>query len=70
MWLSKEEFKTIELPKLNESEQKYYNEIKQSENGDKTKMMSDVISDVANGNCLFARACVVIEAIIKGGYND
>lgn len=70
--LTKEEFETVKLPELSQREQKYYDEIKESEKGDKRKMVSDVVADVTNGDCAFAYMddYKIIEAIIKGGYND
>lgn len=72
LMLNKEDFETVKLPELSQREQKYYDEIKESEKGDKRKMVSDVVADVTNGDCAFAYMddYKIIEAIIKGGYNE
>ena len=71
--LTKEEFEIIKLPKLNEDERKYYDEIKQAENGDKIKMVGDVIYDYEydDDHCFTPEEVYrTIEAIVKGGYNQ
>ena len=72
LMLNKEDFETVKFPELSQREQKYYDEIKESEKGDKRKMVSDVVADVTNGDCAFAYMddYKIIEAIIKGGYNE
>lgn len=73
VWLTKEEFEIIKLPKLNEDERKYYDEIKQVENGDKIKMVGDVIYDYEydDDHCFTPEEVYrTIEAIVKGGYNQ
>ena len=71
VWLTEEQFEAVKLPELDEYERKYYDEIRESEKGDKRKMVSDVVADVTNGDCVFASGGYyrIIEAIIKGGYN-
>lgn len=71
VWLTKEEFEIIKLPKLNEDEQKYYDELKRVKNGDKRGMVSHVNFDVLNLGLTFGHGGYyrIIEAIIKGGYN-
>lgn len=71
LMLSKEDFELIKLPKLNEDEWKYYDELKRIANGDKKGMVSYVNFDVLNLGLTFAPGGYyrVIEAIIKGGYN-
>lgn len=71
VWLTKEEFEIIKLPKLNEDERKYYDELKKVKNGDKRGMVSHVNFDILNLGLSFAPGGYyrVIEAIIKGGYN-
>lgn len=71
VWLTKEEFEIIKLPKLNEDEQKYYDEVKRAKNGDKRGMVSRVNFDVMNLGLGFTYESYyrIIEAIIKGGYN-
>lgn len=72
LMLNKEQFELIELPKLNEDERKYYDELKKLKNGDKRGMVSHVNFDVLNLGLSFAPGGYyrVIEAIVKGGYND
>ncbi|MDB7641217.1 hypothetical protein PND19_01015 [Ligilactobacillus ruminis] len=73
LMLNKEQFELIELPKLNEDERKYYDEIKQAENGNKIKMVGDVIYDYEydDDHCFTPEEVYrAIEAIVKGGYND
>lgn len=71
VWLTKEEFEIIKLPKLNEDERKYYDEVKRAKNGDKRGMVSHVNFDVMNLGLDFTYESYyrIIEAIIKGGYN-
>lgn len=71
LMLSKEDFEMVKLPKLNEDERKYYDELKRVKNGDKRGMVSHVNFDVLNLGLTFAPGGYyrVIEAIIKGGYN-
>lgn len=72
IWLDKEEFEIIKLPKLNEDERKYYDKIKQLNNGDKRAMTTDVIFGVLNGDCMdfeYGGVYRVVEAVVKGGYN-
>lgn len=71
VWLTKEEFEIIKLPKLNEDERKYYDEVKRAKNGDKRGMVSRVNFDVMNLGLGFTYESYyrIIEAIIKGGYN-
>ena len=71
IWLDKEEFEIIKLPELNEDEQKYYDEVKKTKNGDKREMVSHVNFDVMNLGLDFTYESYykIIEAIIKGGYN-
>ena len=72
-WLDKEEFEMIKLPELNEGEQKYYDEVKQAENGNKIKMVGDVIYDYEydDDHCFTPEEVYrTIEAIVKGGYNQ
>lgn len=71
VWLTKEEFEIIKLPKLNEDERKYYDEVKRAKNGDKRGMVSHVNFDVMNLGLGFTYESYyrIIEAIIKGGYN-
>lgn len=64
LMLSKEDFEMVKLPKLNEDERKYYDEVKRVENGDKRKMVEHVMYDYETDS-----AYRIIEAIIKGGYN-
>ena len=71
--LTKEEFEAVKLPELNENERKYYDEIKQAENGNKIKMVGDVIYDYEydDDHCFTSEEVYrTIEAIIKGGYNQ
>lgn len=73
VWLTKEEFEIIKLPKLNEAERKYYDEVKQAENGNKIKMVGDVIYDYEydDDHCFTSEEVYrTIEAIIKGGCNQ
>lgn len=53
-------------------ERDYYDEVKLAKKGDKIKMTSDITSNVINGCCPFTygEVCEIIEAIVKGGYND
>lgn len=69
--LTKEEFEIIKLPKLNEDERKYYDELKRVKNGDKRGMVSHVNFDVMNLGLTFGHGGYyrIIEAIVKGGYN-
>lgn len=71
VWLTKEEFEIIKLPKLNEDERKYYDEVKRAKNGDKRGMVSHVNFDVMNLGLDFTYESYyrIIEAIIKGGCN-
>lgn len=71
VWLTKEEFEIIKLPKLNEDERKYYDELKRVKNGDKRGMVSHVNFDVMNLGLTFGHGGYyrIIEAIVKGGYN-
>lgn len=71
VWLTKEEFEIIKLPKLNENERKYYDELKEVKNGDKRGMVSHVNFDVMNLGLTFGHGGYyrIIEAIVKGGYN-
>lgn len=71
VWLAKEEFEIVKLPKLNEDERKYYDELKRVKNGDKRGMVSHVNFDVLNLGLTFASGGYyrIIEAIVKGGYN-
>lgn len=71
VWLTKEEFEIIKLPKLNEDERKYYDEIKRAKNGDKRRMVSHLNFDAMNLGLSFEYGGYyrVIEAIVKGGYN-
>nr|DAR23569.1 MAG TPA: hypothetical protein [Caudoviricetes sp.] len=71
VWLTKEEFEIIKLPKLNEDERKYYDELKRVKNGDKRGMVSHVNFDIMNLGLTFGHGGYyrVIEAIVKGGYN-
>ena len=71
LMLSKEDFEAVKLPKLNEDEQKYYDEVKKAKNGDKREMVSHVNFDVMNLGLDFTYESYykIIEAIIKGGYN-
>lgn len=70
VWLTKGEFEIIKLPKLNEDERKYYDEVKRAKNGDKRGMVSHVNFDVMNLDLLtYESYYKIIEAIIKGGYN-
>ena len=71
VWLTKEEFEIIKLPKLNEDEWKYYDELKRVKSGDKRGMVSHVNFDILNLGLNFAPGGYyrVIEAIIEGGYN-
>lgn len=71
--LTKEEFEAVKLPELNEDERKYYDEVKQAENGNKIKMVGDVIYDYEydDDHCFTTEEVYrTIEAIIKGGYNE
>lgn len=64
---------TVKLPELNEDERKYYDEVKQAENGNKIKMVGDVIYDYEydDDHCFTPEEVYrTIEAIVKGGYND
>lgn len=73
LMLSKEDFETVKLPELNEDERKYYDEVKQAENGNKIKMVGDVIYDYEydDDHCFTTEEVYrTIEAIIKGGYNE
>ena len=72
LMLSKEDFETVKLPELNEDEQKYYDEVKKAKNGDKREMVSHVNFDVMNLGLDFTYESYykIIEAIVKGGYND
>lgn len=71
VWLTKEEFEIIKLPKLNENERKYYDELKEVKNGDKRGMVSHVNFDIMNLGLTFGHGGYyrIIEAIVKGGYN-
>lgn len=72
LMLNKEQFEIIKLPELNENERKYYDEIKQAENGNKIKMVGDVIYDYEydDDHCFTPEEVYrAIEAIVKGGYN-
>lgn len=71
VWLAKEEFEIVKLPKLNEDERKYYDELKRVKNGDKRGMVSHVNFDIMNLGLTFGHGGYyrVIEAIVKGGYN-
>lgn len=71
VWLTKEEFEIIKLPKLNEDERKYYDELKGVKNGDKRGMVSHVNFDIMNLGLTFGHGGYyrIIEAIVKGGYN-
>lgn len=71
LMLSKEDFEMVKLPKLNEDERKYYDEVKRAKNGDKRGMVSHVNFDIMNLGLDFTYESYyrVIEAIIKGGYN-
>lgn len=71
VWLTKEEFEIIKLPKLNEDERKYYDEVKRVNNGDKRGMVSHVNFDIMNLGLGFTYESYyrIIEAIVKGGYN-
>lgn len=71
VWLAKEEFEIVKLPKLNEDERKYYDELKRVKNGDKRGMVSHVNFDVMNLGLTFGHGGYyrIIEAIVKGGYN-
>lgn len=71
VWLTKEEFEIIKLPKLNEAERKYYDEVKRVKNGDKRGMVSHVNFDIMNLGLTFGHGGYyrIIEAIIKGGCN-
>ena len=73
LMLSEEDFEAVKLPELNEDERKYYDEVKRAENGNKIKMVEDVIYDYEyDDDHYFTPEEVyrVIEAIVKGGYND
>ena len=72
LMLSKEDFETVKLPELNEDEQKYYDEVKRAKNGDKRGMASFVNFDAMAPDWTFSYEsyCKIIEAIVKGGYND
>ena len=72
LMLSKEDFEAVKLPELNEDEQKYYDEVKKAKNGDKREMASHVNFDFMNLGLDFTYESYykIIEAIIKGGYND
>lgn len=72
VWLAEEQFEAVKLPELNENERKYYDEIKQAENGNKIKMVGDVIYDYEydDDHCFTPEEVYrAIEAIVKGGYN-
>ena len=71
IWLDKEEFEIIKLPKLNEDEWKYYDELKRVKDGDKRGMVSHLNFDILNLGFTFAPGGYyrIIEAIVKGGYN-
>ena len=71
VWLAKEEFEIVKLPKLNEDERKYYDELKRVKNGDKRGMVSHVNFDVMNLGLTFGHGGYyrIIKAIVKGGYN-
>lgn len=71
-WISEKEFKRIKLPFLGAKDQKMYDEIKQAENGNKIKMVGDVIYDYEydDDHCFTPEEVYrAIEAIVKGGYN-
>ena len=73
LMLSEEDFEAVKLPELNEDERKYYDEVKRAENGNKIKMVEDVIYDYEyDDDHYFTPESYykIIEAIIKGGYND
>lgn len=73
LMLSKKDFETVKLPELNKDERKYYDEVKQAENGNKIKMVRDVIYDYEYDDdpCFTIEEVYrTIEAIIKGGYNE
>ena len=62
----------VKLPELNEDERKYYDEVKQLNNGDKRGMITDVIFGVWNVDSMdfkFGGVYRIVEAIVKGGYN-
>lgn len=71
LMLTKEDFEAVKLPKLNEDEQKYYDEVKETKNGDKRGMVSFVNFDAMASDWTFPYESYykIIEAIIKGGYN-
>lgn len=72
LMLSKEDFEAVKLPELNEDEREYYDEVKKAKNGDKREMVSRVNFDVMNLGLGFTYESYykIIEAIVKGGYND
>ena len=72
VWLTEEQFETVKLPELNEDERKYYDELKRVKDGDKRGMVSHLNFDILNLGLTFAPGGYyrVIEAIVKGGYND
>lgn len=71
-WLTKEEFETVKLPKLNEYEREYYEKIKRLKNGDKKEMVSYLNYDAMapDWTFLYNDYYKILEAIIKGGYNE
>ena len=73
LMLSEEDFEAVKLPKLNEYKRKKYDEVKKAESGNKIKMVEDVIYDYEydDDHCFTPEEVYrVIEAIVKGGYND
>lgn len=72
LMLNKEDFETVKLPELNEYERKYYDEVKKTKNGDKKEMVSFVNFDAMAPDWTFSYESYykIIEAIIKGGYNQ
>ena len=71
LMLTKEDFEAVKLPKFNEDERKYYDKIKQLNNGDKRGMATDVIFGFVHGDYDFKKVDYykILEAIVKGGYN-
>lgn len=64
--------KEVKLPKLNKNERKYYDEIKQAENGDKKNMVLHVLF---NGKTHYpipedVDEYRILHAILEGGYAE
>lgn len=72
LMLNKEAFETVKFPELNEDEREYYERIKRLKNGDKKGMVSFVNFDAMAPDWTFSYDDYykILEAIIKGGYNE